>query len=288
MFRPFTIALTGGLLLSGTAAHAATLSYDGFAVPGEYTDNADIIGVNGGENFAAAWAGNANGAQLDAAADGLSYLDLVTTDGAADRQSPSGFATVTRDFAASNQSGNIYFSYLVQNPNDTNANDRFSFSDASVERFRIGTDNNENLNLQVQLAGGDGSNYVVDTTDNAVNFSNPVLVVGEIQINGNASDTFTVWINPSDLSDVAGSAAETLSASVQDVRDAQPGSNTGLFAAVNEIGIRNTARVYTYDEIRISTGSGSALADVVPVPEPGSLGLVGLGLVAVLSRRRSA
>jgi hypothetical protein len=286
MFDRFLCLTAGGTLLLASTGQAATLSYEGFDVPGDYADNADINGGSGGENFSGAWAGSD---QFDAAATGLSYGSLVTTDGAADRQSPSGFATLTRDFAASNQTGNVYFSYLIQNPNDTNENDRVSLADASgSERFRIGFTNDEKLNLQVQLAGGDGSNYIVDTSANSFDFTSPVLVVGEIEINSGVNDTFTVWVNPSDLSDVAGSAAETLSASVTDVRTLQVGNNNGLFAGINEIAIRNTARTYTFDEIRISTGTDAAVGDVVPVPEPGSLGLVALGVLAMLGRGRRA
>lgn len=281
MLSRMTLLAAGGTLAIAASAPAATLSYEGFAVPGDYADNADINGGSGGENFAGNWSGSD---EYDATASGLAYLNLATTDGAMDRQAPAAFDTITRDFAASPQTGTVYFSYLVQNANDTNNNDRVSFSD-SIERFRIGSTNDEKLNLQVQLAGGDGTNYTVATTANSIDFSSTVFIVGEIEINGDVNDTFTIWINPTDLSDVAGTAAETLSVSVQDVRDAQPGSDTGLFAPINQIGVRNTARTYSFDEFRISYGTDAALEDVVPVPEPASAALLSVGVLILLSRR---
>jgi hypothetical protein len=286
MFNRFSGLIAGGAVLMTGAASAATLSYVGFDVPGDYADNADIVGTTAGENFAGPWTGNANANQFDATATGLTYLNLLTTDGAMDRQSPSAFGVLTRDFAASAQTGSVYFSYLLTNPNDTNTSDRVSFSQGSQERFRIGFTNDEKINIQVQLAGGDGINYVADTTDNAIDFTSPVLVVGEIQINDDVNDTFTVWLNPTDLSDVQGTAAETLSIDVQGVRDLQPGNDNGLFAPIDNLGVRNTARTYTYDEFRIGYGQGADLGQVVPVPSPGSLGVACIGGLMLLIRGR--
>jgi hypothetical protein len=280
-----TLAATAALATTA-ATSAATVAYDGFATPGDYTAGADINGINGGTNWATGWSGNPNVQQIDATASGLSYSNLVTADGAAFRSNPNGFAFVGRDFAASNQDGVIYFSYLLQNANDTNENDRIAFSDTSGdERFRIGSNNNEQITIGTKLAGGDDEFYVLDTSG-TVDFSQGVLIVGEINVTAGGNDSFSVWINPIDLSDVAGSAQFTLAADEQDARDAQPTSSVGSFAPINGFDIRATARSYTYDEIRVSFGSGAGLDDVVPVPEPTSLVGAAIGGLMLLGRRR--
>jgi hypothetical protein len=288
--KALTLAACGAAVLA-TGSHAATIAYDGFETPGDYTNDATINGVNGGENFTSAWAGQTS---YLASSSSLTYGSLVTTDGSLDRDS-TGFGGIQRSFASTDTDGSIFFSYLFTNQDNTNASDAIVFRDsAGNTRFRVGFNNFEAINIQTQLAGGDGSNYIIDTTANdltELQNGSTVLIVGQLDIGLSSDDVFTVWINPTDLSDVSGTAKYTLSASEQDVRDLQTTSSTGSFAPINTLRLEltgGTDQDYVFDEFRVAYGSGASIGDVVPVPEPGSLALVMLGGLAMLGRRRTS
>jgi hypothetical protein len=108
------------------------------------------------------------------------------------------------------------------------------------------------------------------------------LVVGELDVNSNGPiDRVSYWVNPTQFDSVAALTATSITSGSFDSLSIQlPSDFTRLTFAENNWNVGAD-----FDEVKM----GTTLGDVVPavsVPEPGSLFLVGLGVVGGLGVRR--
>jgi hypothetical protein len=119
-------------------------------------------------------------------------------------------------------------------------------------------------------AAGRTSPLSLDTTN--------LVVMGYKYVDGGADDQVSVWVNPP----ISG-APPTPDLTVDTGGTGDPNFWNFQFTLRNTAA-QNGGGTYYFDEVRI----GKAWADVAPVPEPASAGLIGLGFVALVSmvRRR--
>ncbi len=122
--------------------------------------------------------------------------------------------------------------------------------------------------LELTNTSGGGIGAVGTIPRASLSTTVPNLIVFRYEFNGASNDTFSVWLNPTSASDPANIT-----------------TNTQADFALQSVELRNTqAANLIFDEVRF----GTAFADVVPVPEPSSYALVGLGALGLVLRRRRA
>ncbi len=136
---------------------------------------------------------------------------------------------------------------------------------------RVGT---SNVNTGIGLRIGGSSAAVVDTL---LPSETEVFVVGRVQF-GTPSATLTVWLNPAaDPLTLTPLTSATTSGTL-----GGDGTNYSQFLTQGALGMRTFSNgAAAFDEIRI----GEFASDVMVIPEPASLGIVG-GIGAMLMRRR--
>jgi len=273
--------------LFATISHGATFVYEGF----DYGDGVGLEGQSGGSGWTGNW-DDKDAVENDFVTNstGLSYTFTDTsaslqTEGRGATRGGNGFATMDREISSVGNT-TLYFSGLFSAPSN-NLNDRiFVLDDGSTvgqNRFRLTNDGSGQISMGVKTIGGSGSVETVATTT-GLDLSNPVFFVGRIIIGDGANDSFTVWFNPTDHTDISGSASETLS-----VLESAVSGGGSFSAGLNRYGMQSTNRANVWDEVRISYGDGASINDVVVIPEPSSLMLMGIaaGVWALVRRRKS-
>ncbi|MGJ8655459.1 MAG: PEP-CTERM sorting domain-containing protein [Akkermansiaceae bacterium] len=295
-----TLSYTGAALLLGSYySHAALTVYEGF----DYTAGTTIVGSGtAADGWDGAWTGTGTNT-ASAVSPGLTFGSLSTSGGAAQRATRIGNAAISRTIDASAQSSltadnsTIWFSVLMAGTSAevdadesiqgfaTNSYGTLIFGDtgfsggsgASAPTLTGGTafgvgfgdtsDNSGDYNkLQIQ-----GVSYNGGTLTQGGSFtisSETSLIVGSIDWAASGNDDVLSLYALDDPTGIPGTAFATL---------------TGDFdqSTFDTISIGD-AQTSVFDEIRI----GSTLADVVPVPEPSSTALLGLGGLALILRRR--
>lgn len=204
------IAATLALAL-GAPLNAQNI-YDGFATgtaAGQYPpgDNASVA-VGGGTNWSQpSWVDSAPRKFL-AVANGLTYSDgkneLATTKGAIQSPNADGNGELERDFQAFGAGNEVWFSILMdRTPAAHGFEDRFAFQ----LRSQTG-------GLKYSIRALDGSkewhaSYIPQGSNSEVNaalpsaaYDEPTFFVGRISAIGSPSATFSVWVNPKDLTDL--------------------------------------------------------------------------------------
>lgn len=275
-------SLVLGIAIAGASqsAYAAALASESFltgGIPsaGEYTAGA-ISGQNPTvDGFTGAWGGN-SATQPTVSLTGLDYSDpnylapsggsLVTGD--ARRFFRSFDTDLTSGFAGN---GTVYMSILANFGGGLGAWNYAAFevgsnngADAS-KALAVGIDSSVAGNFMYQL--NNGSKVSLGVTSN--NATHLFLVRFDMSTTA-ASDSLTMWVDP----DLSGGPGSDPSGGV---------SVTGLnLVAINNFRVGSGAGGNSFDEIRF----GTTLADVGVIPEPGSALLGGLGLMALLRRRR--
>ena len=294
------VAIAAAFMMQ-TSAHGDVLVYEGF----EYTANAPLAGLNGGVGWGAAWstadATTAN--NFHSIGDGLSFGSLVVGGGSAERAVRNGRSTAERTISASGLTADnttVYFSVLMDPTINTGATGgQFSntygtliFGNEGLTDASIGTQEGEGTDIAnsgngvgVGFFGGptsfaDGgiqgvtfSGGVIDQSDGA---SNSIvtgdalsLIVGKIDWAANGSlDTISLYniVDPA-----TGLPATAFSIMTLDVDQSD----------FDTISIAD-GQTSAFDEIRF----GATVADVLPVPEPTSLGISGVIGTVLLGRRR--
>ena len=268
-----------------STSHAALIAYEGF----NYADSTALNSLAGGTGWSDAWtAVPGTGGAAVAQSPGAIYPLLVTEGNTAFLQRTNQASrTLTAGVLGTGATADdtIWVSFIGQR---TGANSvrlfRVGFYEASTAndpKFLVGEGNNDAADIwNMRFTGADltGANPITS----AVPITTQSLLLMKIDYNsaGLGLDDISMWINP-DLS-----LGEPTNVSPSFV-----GSSIGEFdLAFSVVSMRagtlsggNEGQGF-YDEIRI----GTTFADVTPVPEPGALALIMLGVssVFVMARRK--
>ncbi len=258
--------------LATLQAQATLIAYEGFDTTNAIASDASATGVTG-SGFSGY--GNTN-FRMDLEA-GLSYTDgsgntLVSTGRSAGMDTAVG-GTQNLQLALNStitNSGTVYMSFLIDITAVTSFGVNGGLQDSEVGNSSSPTSANEAIfrststNLGIYADGTGIDERTGPSTGTGLYF-----FVAELNMD---TETMTGYLNPTDLTNIAGTATHTISESAT--------STWGdMSHFIFSLGGQEAG---TIDEIRI----GTTLADVAPIPEPSSTALLGLGGLALLLRRK--
>lgn len=263
------------LALAGSIAssQAVLLAYEGFDTANAIASDASAAGVTG-SGFSAY--GDTN-FRMDLEA-GLGYSDtsgntLVSTGrsvGLANAGTTGGTQNLQLTLASSVTTGTIYSSYILDVTAVTSFGIMVGLQDAQVGNSASPTSSLEAAFRSTSSNYGIYADGQIDARTGPAVGTNTFFVVSEINMDTGA---MTTWLNPTDLENVSGTAATTISGSGAAFDD--------VTSFIFSLGGQENGAI---DEIRL----GTTIGDVTPivVPEPSSTALLGLGGLALLLRRR--
>ncbi len=264
-------AMTLSLGIAGTA-DATLIAYEGF----DYTAGEQLSGKSGGTGWVAesTWSvGNSARAVIQDG--GLSYMNLQVSGNAIYNPTTS-TTTASRAFANAPESGSVFFSFLVAGGETTfgRLGALLRPSDGSNSPGVIG------LSAAQSFDGGSFGLRPNQANIGGLNNTNPGgaavvgtnLVVAQYNYETNQA---SYWVNPTSL----GGTAPAATISGIGFTDPTQLINQFLFGYSD-----SNATTAIFDEFRV----GTTYASVTPIPEPGSLALLGLGGLLMLGRGRRA
>lgn len=249
------------LLLVALAAptSAALIAYEPF----DYDPvGSDLLGKNGASGFLGPWrAGGFNASisnNYDIEDDAMSFGQLLVTGHTIRTQAVGAIAGLTRDLAAplGQSDSTVYFSFLIQ-PEGTLHGGAFNgfmglvLESAGEPELYVGKPGGGAIDRWV-LEDRGGARQHASSVLTAIGGTALLVVKAEFSTLGN--DAFTLYVNPTP------GAPEPATGVVK---------NDATFGVVNGLTIYSTGAM-RIDELRV----GQTFADVTPIPEPGTLGLV--------------
>lgn len=256
--------------------NAAVLAYDGF----DYTAG-DVDGENGGNGWGAAWNSTSSPSAVNVVTGTLSYTGgSISVNGSGSALSIMGGTDgqLNRTFTSASSGNELYFSFLFQSvAGGGNEFSQFYLSN-TADRFNAGGIGDLSTGSSVFGArANDGSADATSSSTIAFVAGTTYFLVGRLSTDGttdapaNIIDRVELWVNPTSFT--LGEA------------DATANGSTGLTLAdfdtfsVRPVGFSGTDEVLI-DELRIGTDFASV------IPEPSALGLILLGSLGLLARRR--
>ena len=257
--------LTAGTLLAGLSAQGSTIYYESF----DYE-----AGTNLSTLTSSVWSGSG-----DIATPGLTYGDLDSSSSTNAGFVDGNSASDAVDFSGFLDNGDTLWFSVVVNLGGISTNPDFGFALSSSggsgsNLLPIGASETA---LGFRIKGNDGGLKAAEwantittsgTTGNVgLSAGTTYLVVGEMTFG--ATDTINLYLPDVNLN--LGSVVSTKTVTLD-----QTAFDTITFMA------KGATPGDLVDEIRFGTTS----ADVLPVPEPGSLALLGLGGLMMIKRRR--
>ena len=265
------ILRTAGLVivLSSFVVHAELMTYEGY----DYDAGAFIGGLNGGTGWGGSWTHNGyNDKDNVRTGAALSYTDGtfdLPTVGYGHRIDRS-FRSAQRLFGQRHTSGEFWYSMLVRPENGGAIGFRLLDPNGGSSQISVGTGSGQ---YALSFDGNSDSSTV--SGDN----SDTQFIVLRMDMGTTTSDgSIHMFINPNMGSEPALGTA-----------DAQLLNQDSTQMAFERIflpgGESSSGPPNRYDEIRLADNFADAFGGV---PEPGSLGLLGLSALSLLTRRRRA
>jgi hypothetical protein len=262
------IAIFAGAL--GTKTNASLITYEGF-------DTASLGALNGQAGASSTgWSLGSSWTTLgssDVVASGLQSPTTLNTVSAQSLQKVAGqqlYAIRPYGLTTLTTGQSIYFSFLEQGMGGSNTFVDLAFQGQGFASVLHG-------NGTIQAAGPVlGTIGVLPTSS-----TNPLLIIGEIQVNDATTRNYTLKLSTPSNPDISGSPLTLLSTA--------SGVNVNVINnAINGITIFSQANdpVFTIDEIRIGTAIEDVYATAAPVPEPATIGVLALGALGALRKRR--
>jgi hypothetical protein len=292
-------------------ANAAPLSYDGFAIgPGFYLAGDDSAGVNvlGGQNpanpfYSGGWIQSGGDAQAVFDIGSLTYLDLPTTGGLVTDSVQFSCCSFGRDgrqlsttLGTDPAPETIYQSFLIDfGTQGTDDPTQFGFRGYEMWNGGVG-DSFKTLGLFVNHFAGVNQLTLSITTPSGTDeelvsgggltldaLAGVHLMVLRFDFDPLLPDAVSLYLDPTDSIEANWIPAAVVLAASSDLVISHHGTIANFtFSGAGHIPGR-------FDEVRW----GGTFADVTPfgedptpVPEPASIGLMGLGLLGAFARRR--
>lgn len=269
LFSRIGWAFLAGLALHATASSATAIlvAYDSF----DYTVGSSLATLNGGAGFSSAWSiqqttAGGNGTVL------VSTSGVTTTPSHATNSTAGNGIYGVRSFDRIN-TGTVYFSFLVDNVNDTDGSRFIAFSlmDGSTEKAYLGQSGGGSL------WGAFGALNLNSTTASRPSVSGMTQLVLKVEFDQSGiNDRATLFVNP-DLS-----GTEPTSGYFTSTGDYFTNGFNGIRMGSGFANGSQTTTVASFDEVRIATDWVS----LAQTPEPGRMLLVVCGLAGVVMRRR--
>ena len=269
-------ALSGSVLLLAQSSQATLLAYEGFDTAVANGTDVTTVGVTG-----SGFSGYINTNFRNDIEDGLSYTDgsanTLASTGKSGGLDVSASGTQNLQLALTSSianSGTIYVSYLISVSGVTSFGLAVGLMDSAVSDSASPTAALEATFRSTSSNWGiygDATGLIDDRTgpDSSPDATGAFFVVSELNMD---TEVMTTWLNPTDLTDVSGSAAFTLS------------DTAATWDAMSHFGFSlGTGISGTVDEIRIAT----TLAEVTPlaIPEPATVTLILCGALLCAGRR---
>ncbi len=305
--KNWTVVVMGlALLVVVSGAQADAFVYEGFETGTgcDYAADVTITGVNPPDPEATvgfdsddttgdAWSdpGVADSVDFRTRSTGLGYGSLVTTTGCVEHFRASGTSrskSIMREFDYTYDSDDAWMSVLI-NFSENAPGD----SDSPIKLFLVGGDGGGDHNVGIQVGDFDegatrtkirldidGSSDKLWLDLGALSHSTTHLIVlHAANISDSINDSVSAWVDPADLTDL-GDADATGNGIFRELSGIE-----GTEVAFDEFMVNGTldeGDSFKVDELRL----GATQGDVLPIPEPATLALLGLGGIGVLLRRK--
>lgn len=274
-----------GSLLAVATAHSALLYNESFDYSAQLSNNDPIgTGAGGISHF------SGNSTALDWVSSGLTHSALNNeTGGAIFHDRDSGNRTTSSSdpsflpldpFTPSSPGDTFWIAGLIQYNDPGSVTVAFNNGEA-VNRWGFGIDSSNNVIAVGAVGAGAATNN--DTGVDAVADGSTYLFLARGTVGTGTSPTdsqLDFWFNPSDTSSVGALGGATWSTSGSGSKFGR--HNGGGNDTYTTVSYSFNATSSAVDEIRF----GNSFEDVIGVPEPGTLSLVGLALGSLLFARR--
>ena len=200
---------------------------------------------------------------------------------------PNSFVQIVRGTDPINDEAGkpMYFSTLINRSVGSDGQTAINFTVDNSEFANTGVVVGVEDSNQFVLIGKDNAGNPVSGTTGSYTNGDTALLVARLDINDTGDETLKLYVNPDPLAGEPATADVTLTGLEMWQDTGSVASTTGAVAARFAGADDSSGQEFTFDNIRIASAWENA---VVAVPEPGSLALIGLGGLAMLSRRRRA
>lgn len=284
------------LAMSGVVVEGTLIAYESFDITAGSNNLANSSGA-GSSGFSNNWTtiNDSNGGNV--VSPGFEYAPIISAgnraqifnaDANSDNQATYFYRTLSDSFTVeANSVGTFWASFMIQSTaaSQGGLGATIGFFDVSapaantISGVTIGAvGGSANYRVAHRALDTSGSGTVLTTGTNAGDL---VFMVAKITIDTNpgAAETISLWINPTTFD---GTEASLGTATLDNVSLGNMGISSINSIAFGSNYVSTSNPTLGLDEIRM----GHTLASVTPIPEPGTLALVGIALGSLLVFRR--